>query len=781
MLRSRSISSAYLVCVSVVSLLFSCSLALAEAPKKGKPPVSGTYSIDQVEVEGNSRVDSAAIKLQLKATSGRMGDDVIADGIKAIFKTGFFDQVTARVETSSTKPYKTLLIYSVVEKPLVRKVFIKGNSSVDEKDLTDIIKFDGQRFLDKNKIAALMRNAVSYYQTRGFYDAAFEYSVVAVGDNQVDVTFTVTEGARYKIRSVKIRGLKEADESDVIGVMQTRRYKWWSSWLMGTGRLNRAMLENDKGLMRQYFLDNGFVDANISDPTIDISEGKIEITFDVDEGKLYKVGSITASGDLLEGGVEKTLEGIKSKQGETFGAAKVRDDSFIISDKFSDTGYAFTNVVPNTTLHREEGTVDLDYSVNRGNLVHVNRINIRGNDKTYDNVIRRELKIGEQELFSGTKIKRSQELLQRLGYFEEVTIGSEPAPQKPDQVDLNVNVREASTGSFSAGAGFSSSDGALFNAKLSENNILGTGRSASINADLGTQRDNLTLAFTDRRVNDSRVGVGAEAFRTNREYTDFDRRLLGGAVSAGYPLEDLFGEWAQNFSSALKYEYLDIEISDVDPNDAAQLVIDSQGRSTSSAIIPSIQRNSINNPLNPTKGSQQSVSFEYSGLGGDEEYHLLEASQVLYQPLLQSEYGDLTFSWRTKLGYGVSDNDDPFPLFKRYFPGGINSVRGYKNRRLGPKDANGNEYGGAKQLINNFELIFPLINSAGLRGVVFYDAGEAFDDNQNIRIEDLRRAYGYGIRWTSPLGPIRIEFGFPIDKREGETSMVTLFSFGAPF
>jgi outer membrane protein insertion porin family len=380
---------------------------------------------------------------------------------------------------------------------------------------------------------------------------------------------------------------------------------------------------------------------------------------------------------------------------------------------------------------------------------------------------------------SSSKVKRSQQLLERLGYFEEANITTEPTDDK-DKVDLNVNVREGSTGSFSAGAGYSSSDGALFNARVTENNIFGTGRSVSINADMGTQRDNLVLSYTDNRINDSHISLGADLMRSERDFTDFDRRLTGGSLELGYPLDQVFGESFEDVSASLKYEAMAVDIGNVDPNEAAQLVINSQGASTSSSLSPRLTRNTINNPLNPTKGSKTVVSFEWGGLGGDQEYYVFELRNQWYQPIFDLGFGDFVFSWRTTLGYGDSMSDEPYPLFKRYFPGGINTVRGFKNRKLGPQDDNGHRYGGAKELVNNWEVIFPIANSAGIKGVLFFDAGEAFDDHQSIRIDDLRRSWGYGLRWTSPLGPIRIEFGYPLDRRDGEGSMVTLFSFGAP-
>ena len=438
-------------------------------------------------------------------------------------------------------------------------------------------------------------------------------------------------------------------------------------------------------------------------------------------------------------------------------------------------------MVPNTAVDRERNTVNVNFNVNKGKPVKVNKIVIHGNNKTYDNVIRRELKIHEQDIYSGTKIKRSKTLLERLGYFEEVNITTEQT-KRDDEVNLDVNVREGSTGAFSVGAGFSSSDGALFNMRLSENNFLGTGRQLSLNVDMGTERDNIVLSAHDRRFNDTYWGLGADLLKTDREFSDFDRQLMGGGVTASYPLEEAFGEWAEDISYSMRYEYLDIEISDINRESAAPLVLRSEGTSSSSSITPKLTRNTINNPINPTKGSRQIAEIELSGLGGSEEFWLAQVHNQWYQPIYRSdEWGDLVFSWRFRFGYGKTyDSDDEFPLFRRFFPGGINSVRGFDDRTLGPKDEDGNEYGGNKQFVNNLEIIFPIVNSAGLKGVIFYDMGQAFDDDESLDLGDLREAYGVGLRWASPLGPIRIEFGFPIDREKGEDSMVTQFSFGAP-
>jgi len=769
--------------LSLLSLLFFISLLLLlfvpgfsafaqDAPAK--------FFVHEVEIEGNRRIDTAAIRLQLDVFSGEIDSGIVSEEIRKIYRTGFFDQVSASLLTLDTTPPINVLRYTVVEKPVVRRSFIVGNKDIRESDLREVLRFEGRRFFDSTRVQRLMQQAEALYQSRGYFDASFDYTTEAVDDGLVDVTFRVDEGERYRIREISIRGLRNLRESDVISVMQTSRYRWWSSWLLGTGRLNMEMVENDRALIRQFLYDNGYLDGTVSEPTIDRDNERLIIYFDVTEGAQYTLSSVGAAGDLIDDSVEKTLEGVRLSAGDVFNASQVREESFRISDKFSDIGYAFANVIPQTDVDPRANTVGITFVTEKANPVIVNRINIRGNEKSLDNVIRRELTIQERELYSGSKIRRSQQLLERLGFFEEVNISSEPR-DRDDEIDLLVNVREGPTGSFSIGAGYSSADGPLFNTRLAETNFMGTGRSVSLDLDVGTERDSQILSIHDPRFNDTHLALGGDLLRTVRQFRDFDRRLAGGSLTTGYPLERFLGEWAQDISGYLKYEYLSIDIRNVNEENAAQLVIDAQGKSTASGFTPRLVRNTIDNPLNPSRGSRQDVATEITGLGGNEQYYLVTGRNQFYHPLLETDWGNLVFSWRTRVGYGETFNNEPLPLFRRFFPGGIDSVRGFRNRTLGPRDERGNEFGGSKELVNNLELIFPLVRAAGLNGVVFYDVGEAFDDRESIRLRELRQAWGYGLRWMSPLGPIRIEFGFPIDRMEGESSMVTLFSFGAPF
>lgn len=751
-----------------IALFFWANAAAAEG---------GFSSIEGVAISGARRINEGAIKAQLKHTKGAVTPDQISDEVKTLYRTGFFERVTVRFQDA---PSGRLLVYEVVEKPVIRKVFIKGNEEIKESDLGGVFNLGTRRFLDRARLDGMARAAVQYYQNKGFYDASVTFDVTPLSPEQSDVTFTVSEGKRFRISEVRFRGARILDSDDLRSKIETKRYKWWSSWLLGTGRLNRDLLQTDKAIISQQLLDNGLIDGTVSEPAIERVGDHLVVVFDLNEGPQYRVGSVSATGDLVSGSMSETIKDVSLTKGEIFNASEARKDAFAISDKFSDVGYAFVNVFPRTSINRDDRTVGIEYTVDKGKPVTVRRVSIKGNAKTYDNVIRRDVKIAEGELYSSSKIRRTETLLRRLGYFEEVTIGNEPVADRADQIDLNVNVREASTGSFSAGAGFSSTDGVIFNSNISENNIFGTGRQLSLNVDLGSLRNNAVLSFIDPRVNDSFLSTGIDLQHASRELIDFTRSATGVGLTAGYPLEQLLGSWAEDINASLRYDLMSVEIQNVQVANASDLVIASQGQSVISAFTPQLIRNTIDNPLNPTKGVRQLLGVEVAGFGGDQEYYLVTAANSWYRPLFDMAKGSVIFSLRTRLDYGKSLNDDPFPLYKRFYPGGITSVRGYRNRTLGPRDEKGRQFGGSKEFINNAEVIVPLISSAGISGVVFYDVGEAFDDNSNIELSELRRAYGGGIRWQSPMGPIRIEFGFPGDRRPGERSMVTLFSFGAP-
>lgn len=775
---SKSFTVARVAALLLLVAVIQQSAVIPVADAQTVPAHLSGQRISAVEIEGNSRIEDSTILLQVKSAPGTsLSSDQVATDIKNIYRTGFFEQVRGALRTEGGAGVR--LVFLVSERPAIRQVLIEGNKEIESDEIKEKLNLGAKLFLDESKLGSAIEEVKRFYQSQGFFGTKASYKVTPIQQNQVDVVLQIDEGEKKRIREVAFEGNGKVDSDDLEDVIETSDYKWWSSWLFGTGIVKQETLQNDVRELNKYYLNHGYVDVKIAEPVVEEIDEGLKVVFKLEEGAEYSFGKISASGDLVADSAAATVEGGEAKEGETFSAETLRQDTFKVSEKFTDVGYAFANVEPLTSINRRDKKVDVNYQVDKGSLIKVDRINISGNKKTQDNVVRRSLYIGEQELFSSSKIRRSQELLQRLGYFDEVTITPEPTTA-PDSVDLNVSVREGNTGTFSAGAGISSGDGFIVSTRISENNLFGTGNSLTLDLNTGSERENYVLSFANPRVYDTRWSLGVDGLITSREYDDFDKEQAGGSISAGYPLWFLGQEYLDDIRFNVQYELLRIDISDVD-EDAAALVKDNEGKSTSSSVTPQLIRNTIDNPLDPTSGSKQTISTELAGLGGDEEFYLIQASNTFFYPLITTSYGPIVFSQRTRVGYGEAyDSDEDFPLFRRFFPGGINSVRGYDARELGPEDEQGNNYGGNKQLIFNFELIYPLIPSFGLSLVTFYDAGEAFDDDVSIDVAELRQAIGWGIRWRSPIAPIRIEFGYPIDKEEDESSFVTNFSFGAP-
>lgn len=769
----KNYSLSFLLFLFTALIFFSCFVQAENKDSKVE-----SYKIDKIELGGLNSIEEESLWQHIDIERGYVTPDDIDEVTRALYATGFFDQI--KVFFKPVYKEKTrVLSFELREKKTVRKVFVEGNEEVSQDDLKEILKFKGNRFFDKKILLDLKEQALMLYQSKGFYEAEIDTYVKGVNKTEVDITFTIKEGERYRIAEISVNGLVDLSESKALSSMQTQEYVWWKSWLTGSGRLNKAMLAQDQKLLRQFLIDNGYVEASVADPEIQRRDSKLYISFDVKQGSKYEFGDVSVDGDLINKSKVETLEDIGISNGDTFSGEKLRRASFKISEKFSDIGYAFVNVVPKTAIDRKSRSVAVRFSVKKGEVVSVNKINIEGNQKTYDHVIRREILVDEGQTFSGKKVRRSEALLRRLGFFDEATIVSTPVKDKPDKVDLDVNVKEGATGSFSAGAGVSSSDGLVFNVRLSERNFLGTGRSLNANVNIGTIRDNIVFSLNDRRLFNSFWATGLDIRRNQLIFDDFERRVTGAGITGGYPLEQIFGEDFNDIRFSLKYEYMKVDITDVE-EEAADFIKESTGKTTASSFTPRFTRNTIDNPLNPTSGSKQIIATEIAGVGGDEEYIIFDFKNHVYTPLFDTKKGPVVFSWRFQFSYGENLNDGRLPLFKRFFAGGINSVRGFRVRELGPKDENGSEFGGSKQIVNNLELIFPLVTSAGIRGVLFFDIGDALDDDEDIEFSELRMAYGAGIRWMSPMGPLRIEFGSPLDREDNESNFVTLFSFGTP-
>ncbi len=781
------------------------SAAVAQLlPTAVSDPTGGAaVAVDEVRITGNRRVDEEAIRVRLSCCAAGIFDEAAVDAdIRVLFAMGFFHNITASLDDVGGKK---ILTYEVQERPFVRQIEIRGEDEIDEEEIEGMIRVRPNTILDPEKARRGIAEVIKAYEKKGYLDAEVSYETEKLGDDEVKVVFDVVEGDPVRIETIKLEGNSEISDSKLKGILATSE-RGLLSFITGAGNLDREVLKTDAERLTAFYYENGYIDVRVDEPQIERSDEGLEVTFRIEEGDVYHFGEVGVGGETLEG-LESDDFDLASESGEVFRPSKLREDMNLVTERYGDRGYAFVNVTPDTRINPGDKSVDLLFRIVRGPEVYIDRIEVTGNTKTRDKVVRREMELEEQGRFSGAKLRRSQERIQRLGFFQDVNITTRKA-DRDDRLDVLVDLREGNTGTFSAGAGISSGNQFLFNVSLSEINLFGRGQRLLLQADLGTIRRNLTMSLTEPYLLDTQLSLGVDVFNWELQFDEFTRGGTGGGVRLLYPFEALgieeldLGPLALPLIDTrlgLEYRVEQAEISGVSTF-ASSAIRSEQGTSLTSALIPRLFRDTRNHPFDPTRGSMQDISFEFAGLGGTANFLKVETRARWFLPVWQNEsFGELTFStgWNFGMGFGYSGPRE-LPLFERYFPGGINTVRGYRIRTMGPRvpvtdstiDSNctaaescgtilrRDVIGGSSQLIVNNELIFPLVKSLGLKAVVFFDAGNAFSAAQGIDFDEMRMSAGAGIRWLSPIGPLRIEVGVPLNDRPGDETQTVQFSFG---
>ncbi len=747
--------------------------------------------LDRVVITGNQRVEEEAIRVQLRSQPGtRLNEETVDNDIRGLYRMGFFDNVEANLSEDNGQ---WVLTYQLTERPLIRELKVEGNTKISREDLEPVLKVRPNTIFEPDKVHRGIEEAKKLYEKKGYLDATINYATTpSAGINEVLLTYKINEGKPVRIEHLIFEGARAFSARQLKKVMQTKE-AWLFSFLTGAGNLDNEVLKTDIERLTAYYYDHGYIDVRIDEPVVERTAAGLNVTIKIDEGDEYKTGTVDIGGDLLPD-MQKARDKLSLKTGEVFRTSKLRDDINALTEIYGDQGFAFVNVTPDTTVNRADKTVDVTYKVSKGPEVSIDKIDITGNTKTRDKVIRRELALGEQQRFSGSKLRRSQERLRRLGFFEDVNITTRKS-ESEDRLDLLVDVKEASTGAFSAGAGISSGENFLFNVRLSEINLFGRGQRLVLNADFGQIRQNFSLDFTEPYFLDTQLTAGFSLFNWRLIFDEFTRGGTGASVRMLYPFtalgwSALGGYSLEDTRIGLDYRIENADITDVSST-APGVIRAAEGSSLTSSLTPRLFRDTRNHPFDPTEGSLTDLSFEFAGVGGESQYIKAEARARFYYPFWKSPtFGTFTLSLGGNVGYGFGyGGERELPLFERYFPGGINSVRGYRILSLGPQNVVVDQFGrlfsrdpigGSQQLIFNNEIIIPLVESLGVKGVFFFDAGNAFSAAQGIQLSEMRMSVGPGIRWLSPIGPLRVEVGFPLNPRVGDDTQTVNFSFGGP-
>ncbi|MBW4053803.1 MAG: outer membrane protein assembly factor BamA [Proteobacteria bacterium] len=738
----------------------------------------------EIRIQGNHRIESSAILTVVKMHAGdTLSNDKTDADIQAIYKLGHFQNVQALKEESDKG---TVLVYSVQEKPIVRKITFAGNKELTTEKLMAALGFRPNSVFSAKELTKGVAAIKKLYGDEGYYLADVKTEIKKTSPSELTVAVTIVEGNKILIQEIHFDGNKAFSSRQLRGVMETKE-KWFLSWLTSAGTYKEEVLKNDALLIADHYLNNGYINIKVGEPVVTLNKTKtaLDVSIAITEGDQYRIGEIGFKGDLLDPAADLQKK-LKSEPGEIFNRSILRGDIGTLTDVYGDKGYAFATINPQTHLNIDKKTLDLTFDIEKGDLVSIERINIAGNPKTRDKVIRREMRVTEGGLYSATGMKRSKQNLMNLGFFEEANIATAKG-SAADKLNVNVDVKEKPTGTFSIGGGYSSLDGIIGQGSVQQANFLGLGLKANLSASIGGKSQTYALGLTDPYFMDTKWTLGGDLYRSERDYTDYSRRLIGADIKGGYPINDFIGTFVM-----YKYEIKDL----YNPDAAYQSLHDTIGNdtyplgtTTTSSVFASITHNNTDYRLDPSTGFINSFSAEYAGLGGDNKFARFITDHSYFHPL----YKKLIASTKLTLGY-IGEVGQPVPIDEKFYLGGIYSLRGYSARTVSPtdtllvKDNYGNQtnqqlyLGGSKEFFGNVELTFPLLPEAGLKGVTFFDYGNSFNDN-SAAFNTMLMSYGAGIRWASPIGPLRLEYGIPINPRRNidNTSGRLEFSIGSMF
>ena len=735
------------------------------------------FVVRDIRVEGIQRIEAGTVFSYLPVKVGEtMTDEKAAAAIKALFATGFFKDVRLEVQ-------RDVLIVMVEERPAVSQIDFIGNKEFDKealrKGLREIGLAEG-RSLDKALLDQAEQEIKRQYLARGRYGASVVTTVTPLERNRVGVSFSINEGDVTKIRQINIIGNKAFKEKDLLQlfVLQT---PGWLTWYTKNDQYSKQKLSGDLETLRSHYLNNGYLEFNIDSTQVSITPDKkdIYITINLTEGEKYTVSDIKVGGEMLlpEAEVRRLIQ---LKPGETFSRERLSESTKKITDRLGNEGYAFANANAVPELDKTAKRVALTIMIDPGRRVYVRRISISGNTRTRDEVIRREMRQLEGAYYDGDKIQKSKQRLERLGYFSEVDVETPGVPNTSDQVDVNLKVKEKSTGSIMLGAGISSTEKLVLSGSISQQNIFGSGKLLSLQLNTSKISRNIGLSFTDpyytvdgvsrgfdiydRRLDASLLGLGF--YTTN---------TIGGGVRYGVPLTEL-----DNLGFGLGAENTKIGVDQSSPQRYQDFV--NIFGNTNSAFPGTIGwiRDQRDSALLPTKGALVRASLEAGLPGGTLKYYKLTEQAQWYYPISRT----YTLMLNGEIGAANGMGGKPLPFYKNLYAGGVTSVRGYDSFSLGPRDAEGNFLGGIKRLVGNAEVLFPVPGTGvdrSMRMAVFLDAGQVFGADEKMRMSDLRYSTGLSFSWNSPMGPLRLSYGHPLNAKAGDRIQHLQFQFGQVF
>lgn len=769
----RAFSPVTIICAFFVAMLMVMSpvTSFAQSTIQDLGPRRNFFKIDGIEVRGLKKVEKEAVLEKISARKGmRLDNYLLKRDLEKIYGMKFFESVEAHQEK---KGRRDILVFKVKEKPIITKITYRGNDELSEDDFKDKVKTKAYAILDVSTIQSDVIALQKLYEEKGFYLASVHYSINQLNEENVELVYEIKEYDKVRVKKVSFLGNKAFSDSQLKDIMETREESYFS-WMSGAGNFKEFNFQTDIERLKYFYKTKGYLQINVGTPEITVSEDKkwVFITIKVQEGPQFSVNDVRFVGEVLfpEGDLK---EKIKLKSGDTYSEELLRQDIQLLTEMYQDEGYAFANVLRTLEVVPGENRVDVEFSFEKGKIAYFGKITVKGNTKTRDKVVRRELKIREGVRFSGTALRESKENVNRLGFFEpgSVVFTTVTPPGKDDVLDVEISVKERNTGQISLGAGYSTATGGFLQASIAQNNFRGLGQNLSFSLSLADTNQTFNLGFTEPYFLDTKWTTGFDIFVVSNTTSDsFSYKRKGFDIRVGYPIFD----YTRLF---VTYKLEDTKLSAVDDPTIEEDV----ENGIASSVRTTLLRDKRNNTFEPTAGYYLSVSTEYAGLGFDKKWWLNEFDGRHYWNLV----GDLVFRSRLYAAKLERVGGQKIPRTEKLTLGGARNMRGYDYEAIGPKRTVTNSSGQLETFnsgslfatYTTFEFEHPLAREAGLKWVVFFDAGDA----AKVDDLDLKLDYGFGFRWFSPIGVLRFEFGYPINPSGKDAGSQFHFDIGQLF
>lgn len=735
------------------------------------------FVIKDIRVEGIQRTEAGTVFSYLPVKVGdKLNDEKAAAAIKTLFATGFFKDVRLEVEND-------VLIVMVQERPAISQIDFVGLKEFNKDQLKDGLKQIGlteSRIFDKSLLEKAEQELKRQYLSRGKYAMTVTTTVTPLERNRVAINFNVNEGEISKIHAINIVGNQAFKEKDLLDLFVLST-PGWMTWFTKNDQYSKQKLAADLETLRSFYMNQGYLEFNIDSTQVSITPDKqdIYITLNIVEGPKFTVSDIKLGGEMLVP-EEELRKLLKIKSGDVFSREKLTESTKAISDRLGNDGYAFANVNAVPELDKEKMQAAFTFFVDPGRRVYVRRINIAGNTRTRDEVIRREMRQMESGWYAADKIARSRVRLERLSYFSDINVETPAVPGTTDQVDMNVTVTEKPTGSIMAGAGFSSSEGFILSGSVSQANAFGSGNMLSAQINSGKINTVYALSFTDPYYTMDGISRGFDLYKrkvnaSSLSIAQYNTSSIGAGIRFGIPLNEM-----NTLNLGLSAESLDLSVFDTSPQRYKDYVTQFGERNTTLRFDAGLARDTRDSLTYPTQGLYQRGFGEFGLPGGDLKYYKLSYQHQLFFPLNRT----FTLMLNGEAGVAGSYGEKEFPFFKNFYAGGNTSVRGFRTSSLGLKDSDGNAFGGTRRLVGNVEVLFPfpgMRNDRSVRMSAFVDGGGVYGKDEKIGADGLRYSAGLAVSWFSPMGPMKFSLARALNKKDGDKPEVFQFLLGTVF